>query len=113
MHIKIKPKYRKRIGKVLQKYFYVKLCFNRVYSGYVGIFLDLIRDVGITSATTKILFPQIHLIFVIPVVIVLIGSIIFLGHFEIQNKFAHVELQVTNQVNPQLMDIHKTIMKKK
>jgi len=112
MHIKINPKTRKRIGKVLQKYFYIKLCFNRVYSGYVGIFLDLIRDVTITTAALKIIFPQIHLVFIIPTCLVMISGIIFLGHIEITNKFAHIEQHVGNQLNPHLMSIYNKVNKK-
>jgi len=100
-----------KLGKIIKPFFYLKLCYNRCHS-YIGVPLDLIKDFALASVFFKLYFPEWEIInLVMFFIILVIGATIF-GHFEIKFEFADLERHVNNQINPELMDIHDSVVKK-
>jgi len=92
-----------KFRKILDGYFYVKLCFNQSLS-YVGIPSDLMQKFLLISVFLKVYGFNNNLV-VIPIFIIIIILITFLGHIAIKFKLNRLETSFYNQYNPELIKI--------
>ena len=98
---------RERVGVFLRHYYYFKLCFNRAYS-YIQTPIDLARDFTIIFVGLKFLGFHNRFVIIACFVSVVCLAVLF-GHFDVKNRFAHIEHDVNNQINPQLMSIYEKV----
>lgn len=92
-----------KFRKILNGYFYVKLCFNQSLS-YIGIPSDLIQRFLLISVFLKVYGFDNNLV-VIPIFIAVIIFITFLGHIAIKFNLNRLETSFHNQYNPELVKI--------
>ena len=98
---------RQRVCGFLRKYYYLKLCFNRAYS-YVQTPVDIARDFTIIFVGLTMLGFHNRFVIVLGFVVAVVTAVLA-GHFDVKNRFAHIELEVNNQINPQLMSIYEKV----
>lgn len=90
---------------VLKKFYYLKLCYNRA-SSYIKIPMNLIQKFLLLAIWLR-LYNIDNYFLMICVFILLVVSLLIIGHLDIKYKFAHIEISINNQINPELMDIYK------
>lgn len=101
-----------RVRELLKKYFYLKLCYTRSYS-YFGIPLQLIQYFVLVSVWVKLFLTSVQVWVVVMIFAALLSLALILGDLDIKHKIAHEETKINNQINPELMGIHKVVVENK
>ena len=94
-----------RMGKI---FFVYRLYYNRTHQ-YLGSPKELVADFMLLSVYLKLFGLYNVTYIVIGMILFVVGAILF-GKWEVNKaRLAHIEDSVSNQLNPELMAIHKSI----
>lgn len=105
--MQIKNRLKQRVRIILEKFFYLKLCYSRTQS-YIGIPLELVQKFFIISLWLKT-FMSINLPFIIGLFVLLVSISVIIGHIDIKTGLAHEETRINNLINPDLQEIKNNV----
>lgn len=99
---------KNKLHRILKKYFTFKLYYNRAHS-YVSIIMEWSKNIMLVSIFLKMFnITNYWLVFVFFVIALVV--VFTIGYFDVKHEVAHLEMSVMNQVNPELMEIHKKVI---